>query len=92
MYGLAYGTLPLVRSVGGLADTVIDASAENGNGFAFGPATVAGLRAALARVLATWADRERWSTLQRSAMRADFGWQASAGRYLALYRDLRPSA
>jgi starch synthase len=92
MYGLAYGTLPLVRSVGGLADTVIDASAENGNGFAFGPATVAALRAALARVLATWADRERWSTLQRSAMRADFGWQASARRYLALYRDLRPSA
>jgi starch synthase len=92
LYGLAYGTLPLVRSVGGLADTVVDAVAEDGTGFAFGPATVEALRAAIARVTATWDQRERWAALQHAAMHADFGWQASAARYLALYRELRPAA
>ena len=92
LYGLAYGTLPLVRRVGGLADTVVDATASAGTGFVFGPASVDAMRAALARVLDTWAQPPAWAALQQRAMHADFGWQASAARYLALYRDLRPSA
>jgi len=92
MYGLAYGTLPLVRRAGGLADTVVDAAHPNGDGFVFVPATVAAMAETIARVVAAWRDAPRWLGLQRNAMRADFSWEASARRYGALYRELRPAA
>jgi starch synthase len=92
MYGLAYGTLPLVRKVGGLADTVIDAGQGAGNGFVFGPATAGAIADAIERVADAWRDRPRWAALQRAAMGADFGWEPSARQYLELYRGLRPNA
>jgi len=92
MYGLAYGTLPLVRRVGGLADTVVDAAHPDGNGFVFGPASVEAMRGAIGRAVAAWGDRTRWLGLQKAGMTADHGWEASAERYLALYRGLRPAA
>lgn len=90
MYGLAYGTLPLVRRVGGLADTVIDATHADGNGFVFDAATVGAMTEAIGRVVDAWGDAPHWHTLQRSAMHADFSWEASARRYAALYSELRP--
>jgi starch synthase len=92
MYGLAYGTLPLVRNVGGLADTVEDATQPGGNGFMFGPATADAMRATIDRIVATWNDRSAWSALQQQAMQADFSWAPSARQYLELYRGLRPGA
>ena len=92
MYGLRYGTLPLVRRTGGLADTVIDAASAHANGFVFEAALSADLAAALQRALALWQQPKRWQAMQRCAMQADFGWAASAGRYMALYRELRPHA
>jgi len=93
MYGLRYGTLPLVRRVGGLADTVVDASgaalqAERATGFVFEAATAAALEGALQRTLQAWADAEHWRRLMRTAMAQDFSWAGSAARYMALYRDL----
>jgi len=92
MYGLAYGTLPLVRRVGGLADTVRDAGSPGGNGFIFDEATAAALGAALERVLVLWRDPPGWAAVRRRGMGEDFGWAPSARRYLELYRALRPQA
>ena len=88
MYGLRYGTLPLVRRVGGLADTVIDAAdAAQGTGIVFDDATPAALEAAIVRALALYRQPEAWRALQRRAMAQDFSWDIAAASYLALYRD-----
>jgi starch synthase len=97
MYGLAYGTLPLVRRVGGLADTVCDVSVETlaagtASGFSFDAATAEALGLTVARALALWAKPRQWAHLRRTAMAQDFGWLPSARRYLELYRELRPLA
>lgn len=90
MQALRYGTLPLVRRTGGLADTVDDATAAGGRGtgFVFEPATAAGLASAVRRALAAYARPGVWRKLQRRAMKRDSGWNASAKRYRAIYREL----
>ena len=97
MYGLAYGTLPIVHRVGGLADTVSNINAESltagtANGFTFEGATAANLREAVASAFALWANTIQWNAVRQLGMSQDFGWAASALRYLDLYRELRPQA
>jgi starch synthase len=99
MYALRYGTLPVVRRTGGLADTVSDPglTAPNGSrtqtGFVFDRAEAADLDEALDRARAAWRDVPRRQELQRAAMTSDFGWAGSAARYAELYRDcLTPPA
>lgn len=92
LYALRYGTLPVVRRVGGLADTVRDASPEAlvagiATGFTFEAATPAALQQALARAMALKADAAAWQRMQRQAMAQHFGWDAPAREYLALYRQ-----
>jgi len=92
MYSLAYGTPPLVRATGGLADTVIDAdSGALGNGFVFSEATPAALMHTIRRAAEAWHDPKRWRQLQRAAMAADYSWRVPAARYLDLYKGLRPA-
>ncbi len=93
LYGLAYGTLPLVHRVGGLADTVLDASLENlvdglATGFVFERFELAALSAAIRRAFALFAQPAAWSATQRHAMKQNFGWEASALRYYDLYQRL----
>ncbi|CAG4890975.1 glycogen synthase GlgA [Paraburkholderia saeva] len=93
LYALAYGTLPLVHCVGGLADTVVDASLENladdlATGFVFIHFVPDALQGAIRRAFALYARRTEWKATQQRAMRQDFGWGASAEQYLALYRGL----
>jgi starch synthase len=93
LYALAYGSLPLVHRVGGLADTVVDASLENladdlTTGFVFERFEPDALGAAIRRAFALYARHAEWKATQRRAMRQDFGWGASAERYLTLYREL----
>jgi len=94
MYGLRYGTLPIVRRVGGLADTVVDASAENlradrATGFVFDAASVSALDAALQRAGDVFTkERSTWEQLQRLAMAQDFSWRGAAAQYLELYRSI----
>lgn len=95
LYALRYGSLPLVRRVGGLADTVVDADAvalaeDRATGFAFEEATAAALRAAIARALALYHQPAPWRQVMRRAMRQDFSWDTAARQYLALYRGLVP--
>jgi starch synthase len=97
MYALAYGALPLVRHVGGLADTVCDADAQNlaagtATGFVFADADVKSLQTALNRAFSLWREPRQWSRLRRTAMQQDFSWAPAARHYLALYRELRPLA
>lgn len=94
MYGLRYGTLPIVHKVGGLADTVVDANAENlradrATGFAFEAPSVPALDGALQRAADTFTkDRKTWQKLQRRAMAQDFSWRGAAEQYMALYRAI----
>lgn len=90
MYAQRYGTLPVVRSTGGLADTVVDldASPERGTGFCFGPPEPGALIEALGRALAAYRDRPRFALAQRRAMALDRGWGRAAVPYVELYRAL----
>lgn len=93
MYSQAYGTPPIVRATGGLADTVVDCTPHSlaegsASGFVFADASVDALAAALRRACITFADRAIWRQLQRNGMRRDFGWEASARGYLALYERI----
>jgi starch synthase len=92
MYSLRYGTLPVVRATGGLADTVIDASDPlDGTGFVFGPYTAEALIDAVLRALAIY-DSPHGEALQRRAMAQDFSWERAARRYAALYGALAEEA
>jgi starch synthase len=84
MYSQRYGTPPVVRATGGLADTVI----EGVTGFLFELPEKEALLAAVRRALAAYADPVRWIGIQRAGMERDFSWSAAARRYAALYRRL----
>jgi starch synthase len=90
MYGLKYGSLPLVHRVGGLADTVVDANAANlshgvANGFVFDEFTHAGIHGALLRALELFRMPDRWATVVNHAMQHELGWRESAAKYASLY-------
>ncbi|MDP3958762.1 MAG: glycogen synthase GlgA [Pseudorhodobacter sp.] len=94
MYGLRYGTVPVVAAVGGLADTVITANpaamaAGVATGITFHPTDAVAFGQALRRLLTLHADPVLWRQVQRNAMRQPVGWQASAATYAALYESLR---
>jgi starch synthase len=89
MYSLRYGTPPVVRATGGLADTVIDADADRrGNGFVFAEATAAALQGTIARAIAAWREPARWKGIQKHGMAGDFGWEGPARQYAEVYRHL----
>ena len=97
LYGLRYGALPVAHRVGGLADTVTDATAQNleagrATGFVFDAFTGQGLRGALRRAFDLHAQPDSWARVQRTAMQQRFDWREAAGQYVALYRSLRPHA
>jgi starch synthase len=83
-----YGVLPLVRAVGGLADTVQDGV----TGFVFGPYEPAAFIATVLRAMRTFRDRAAWETMVRSAMAQDFGWARSEERYQEVYRRVMRDA
>jgi starch synthase len=93
MYGLRYGTLPVVAAVGGLADTVIHAnpaalSAGVATGVTFHPTDAVAFAVALRQLLALHADAATWGRVQRNAMKQDVSWAASAAAYAELYAGL----
>lgn len=92
MYSLRYGTVPIVRRTGGLADSVVDAdqkALEDGSatGFVFDAPDPDALAHCVLRALETHADRETWSQLVRTGMSQDLSWERSARHYLDLYQQ-----
>jgi starch synthase len=93
MYSLIYGTIPIVRKTGGLADTVIDAipttiKNKSANGIVFKEATAGALLEAVKRALLLFDNKKTWKNLQQSAMKQDLSWRHSAQQYLQLYESI----
>jgi starch synthase len=90
LYGLRYGTLPIVRKTGGLADTVTgyNPKTRGATGFVFETTSVLALQRILKRAIATYRDTPTWQGLMRNAMRRDFGWQRAAQAYVDLYASI----
>lgn len=91
MYALKYGTVPVVRATGGLADTVseFDPDSGLGNGFVFRDYWAPELIGALRRGIAVFHQPALWRRLMDNGLAADFSWQRAAGEYLALFERLR---
>ena len=88
MIAMRYGTIPVVREVGGLKDTVTDAdSPEGGDGFTFLTCDAKGMLWALHRAVARFRDQPSWQLIVERAMRRDFTWTRSAELYKALYQE-----
>ncbi|OGX06502.1 MAG: starch synthase [Omnitrophica bacterium RIFCSPLOWO2_12_FULL_50_11] len=87
MISLRYGTIPVVRETGGLADTVQEFNPKTGkgNGFVFSPYAPKDLLNAMRRAAVVYRDQKSWTKLMQNAMACDFSWRVSARRYLDLY-------
>jgi len=92
LYSLRYGTVPIVRRTGGLADTVSDwhefNSLENkgGTGFSFKDYTSKALISTVSRAVETFKEKKVWKQIQKNGMALDFSWEHSAKDYLDLYK------
>jgi len=92
MYSLKYGTLPVVRATGGLADTIVDANdgtlaAGTANGFSFVESSPAALSETLRRACDIYRQPAVWQRLQQTGMRQDWSWPQSAAQYVQLYEE-----
>ncbi|WP_456399341.1 glycogen synthase [Mesoaciditoga sp.] len=85
MYSLRYGTIPIVRYTGGLADTVEEFDGVKGNGFGFKPYDSAYLARSILKALYFYHRKDEMKTLIRNAMMTDLSWERSADEYLKLY-------
>lgn len=90
MYSLKYGTIPIVRKTGGLADTVIDYDHDNGhgNGFVFGPYNHTALFEAIKRANRLFKDEASWQKLVKRVMKLDFSWHLAADRYIKIFQKI----
>lgn len=91
MISLRYGTIPVVRKTGGLADTVREFNplTEEGNGFLFESYSSSEMLAAIKRALGLYIEKDKWGRLIRNAMKEDFSWDRSAKEYAKLYQKIR---
>jgi starch synthase len=89
LYSLRYGTVPVVRATGGLADTVIDddLSRGRGTGFSFDEYESVAMVEALRRAMAAYRNPGRWEDLMVRGMRQDHSWRRSARRYVRVYEE-----
>src|SRR5690606_20783416 len=90
MYSLKYGTVPIVRRTGGLADSVQmwDPITRQGTGIVFNDFDSTGLRWALHTALDLYKDRDAWLQIVRNGMAQDFSWERQARKYEDVYRGL----
>lgn len=91
MYSLKYGTVPIVRGVGGLDDTIhnFERTTEEGNGYKFYDYSADRLVEKLYEALMVYYDRDLWRKVQRNGMRADFSWERAAHQYMEGYRRMK---
>jgi len=89
LIAMRYGAIPVVRRTGGLADTVKDVAAGNGNGFVFQSYAALEMLEAIKRTEESFYHREDWNDLMRHNMKLDFSWKASARKYEEIYLRAR---
>jgi starch synthase len=88
LYSMRYGTIPIVRATGGLADTVVDDNSNGGTGFSFKRYSTGEMMIALKRALEAYSNAELWEELMIRAMNQDWSWSRSAQKYLELYQKI----
>jgi len=88
MYGMRYGTPPLVRRTGGLADSVTNANLDGGTGFVFDDPGVQALQQTIKWAIECYRDPNTFRRIQLNGMRSDVGWRHSAQLYLDLYNSI----
>ncbi len=92
IYSLKYGTVPIVRKTGGLADTVQDwhesvsQGEKGGDGFSFSEPSGYALFSTVHRAIETFKDKKTWKTIQMNGMKRDYSWSESAKKYMELYK------
>ena len=93
LYGLRYGTVPVVALTGGLADTVIDANPmaladKVATGLQFHPVDALAFRQALRRLVSLYGQKKVWTNIQKRGMTQALGWETSSARYVEIYESL----
>ncbi len=88
LYAMRYGTLPMVRSTGGLIDTVIDFGDEGGYGIRYNNASVEDICGAVTRAVTLYENTKHLQFLRKLMMALDFSWDRSAKEYIDLYKSL----
>ena len=90
MYSLMYGTVPIVRETGGLADTVIryNEKSGNGNGFMFKKYNATDMIKEIKRANKVFQDKKEWTKIIKNGMKSDFSWNSSAKKYVDLYKTV----
>ncbi|MCW9706640.1 glycogen synthase [Fodinibius salsisoli] len=88
MYSMRYGTVPIVRTVGGLRDTVVDLGAEDGYGITFFDFSLQAAADAIQRAIDLYEDGKEMTKIRKKVMNLDFSWNASAKEYIKLYTEL----
>ncbi len=90
MFAMRYGTVPIVRSVGGLKDTVIDISEKDGYGITFEDFSLEAASDAITRAVQLYIDSKKYSDVLSTIMKLDFSWKSSAREYVKMYKALNP--
>jgi len=88
MIASRYGSIPIVRETGGLADSIKDFSGENGNGYTFAEYSSGALLSTLRRALNDYQNPDDWMKKVHTVMETDFGWTKSAKEYLKMYEQV----
>ena len=90
MYSLNYGTIPVVRETGGLADTVkkFNEKTKEGTGFVFKKYNAKELLTEIKRALKVYRDKDTWNKIVKAGMKEDFSWNSSAKKYIDLYKTI----
>lgn len=88
MVALRYGTIPIVRETGGLADTIKDSGDNEGNGFTFKSYNAHDMLETVWRALQGYSDKQGWQVLRKRAMECDNSWGKSANEYIRLYKQI----
>jgi starch synthase len=90
MFAMRYGTVPIVRAIGGLKDTVIDISEQGGYGITFNEFSLEAASEAIHRAVGLYQNPQAYSTVLQTIMKLDFSWKRSAQEYIKMYKLLTP--
>ena len=88
LYAMRYGTIPIVRAIGGLKDTVVDISNPNGSGIQFNQLSLADTTQAIQRAVSLYNNKEAFAFIREAIMDLNFSWEKSAEDYFSLYKKI----